>query len=125
MDDQTVTFRWKDYAHGNKPKTMRLDGSEFLRRFLLHVVPRGFMRIRHFGLLANRNRNANIQRCRELLGFDKADTQANAGDVESAHDVGGQSAHDRCPVCREGHMIVGSIVPPQRVLAFVVRLDAS
>ncbi len=58
IDDQTVTFSWKDYAHGNRPRTMTLDGAEFLRRFLLHAVPSGFMRIRHFGLLANRVRTA-------------------------------------------------------------------
>ena len=56
MDDTNVTFHWKDYAHHNRPHTMTLDGAEFLRRFLMHAVPRGFMRIRHFGLLANRVR---------------------------------------------------------------------
>ncbi len=60
MDDQNVTFRWKDYAHHNRPRTMTLDGTEFLRRFLMHAVPRGFMRIRHFGLLANRVRSTNL-----------------------------------------------------------------
>jgi len=49
INEQSVTFRWKDYAHGNRPRTMTLDGVEFLRRFLLHAVPNGFMRIRHFG----------------------------------------------------------------------------
>ncbi len=59
--------RWKDYAHGNRVKTMTLPAEEFLRRFLLHVLPGGFVRIRHFGFLANRGRTAKLARCRELL----------------------------------------------------------
>jgi hypothetical protein len=54
-DGGTVTFRWKDYAHRNAPRLLTLDAGEFLRRFLLHVVPRGFVRIRHYGLLADRH----------------------------------------------------------------------
>ena len=62
-----VTFRWKDYAHGSKQRKMTLTTDEFLRRFLLHVLPGGFMRIRHFGFLANRQRGEHIARCRQLL----------------------------------------------------------
>ena len=50
-----VRFRWRDYADGDKAKVMRLDADEFIRRFLLHVLPRGFTRLRHYGLLANRS----------------------------------------------------------------------
>jgi hypothetical protein len=59
-----VTFRWKDYAHGNKKRLMTLTAEEFLRRFLLHVLPRGFVRIRFFGLLANRRRATLLPLCR-------------------------------------------------------------
>jgi Putative transposase/Transposase zinc-binding domain len=65
--DGQVTFRWKDYAHGSKQRKMTLTTDEFLRRFLLHVLPRGLMRIRHFGFLANRHRGEHIARCRLLL----------------------------------------------------------
>ena len=65
--DGQVTFRWKDYAHGNKQRKMTLTTDEFLRRFLLHVLPRGFVRIRHFGFLAHRQRGEHIARCRQLL----------------------------------------------------------
>ena len=65
--DGQVTFRWKDYAHGRKQRKMTLTTDEFLRRFLLHVLPRGFMRIRHFGFLANRQRGEHIAQCRLLL----------------------------------------------------------
>jgi hypothetical protein len=62
-----VTFRWKDYAAGNRQRTMTISADEFLRRFLLHVLPRGFVRIRHFGFLTNRNRATLIPLCRRLL----------------------------------------------------------
>jgi len=62
-----VSFRWRDYAHGSKQKVMTIATHEFLRRFLLHVLPRGLVRIRHFGLFANRNRSAALDRCRALL----------------------------------------------------------
>ena len=67
FDGEHVRFRWRDYADGNKPKVMRLDAGEFIRRFLLHVLPRGFTRLRHYGLLANRGRARKLARCRELL----------------------------------------------------------
>jgi hypothetical protein len=66
--DGRVSFLWRDYAHGGKQKVMTLSAHEFLRRFLLHVLPRGLVRIRHFGLFANRNRSAMLARCRSLLG---------------------------------------------------------
>ena len=67
FDDDNVTFRWKDYAHGNKKRKMTVTADEFLRRFLLHVLPRGFVRIRSFGFLANRCRATKIPLCRTLL----------------------------------------------------------
>ena len=66
--DDRVSFRWKDYAHGGKQKLMTLPADEFLRRFLLHVLPKGLVRIRHFGLFANRRRTAMLALCRSLLG---------------------------------------------------------
>ena len=62
-----MRFRWRDYAHGNKRKVMRLDAGEFIRRFLLHVLPRGFTRLRHYGLLGNRGRARKLALCRALL----------------------------------------------------------
>ena len=66
--DDKVAFRWRDYADGNRSKTMTLDALEFLRRFLLHVLPDGFVRIRYFGFLGNHNRHKNIEAARELIG---------------------------------------------------------
>ncbi|WP_062365468.1 IS91 family transposase [Variovorax paradoxus] len=84
MDEQGVTFRWKDYrAKGRtRRKTMTLDADEFMRRFLLHVLPGGFHRIRHYGLLANGNRTANLARIRELLG-QEADAVAQIASLDA------------------------------------------
>jgi Putative transposase len=65
--DGQIAFRWKDYARGNKQKRMTVSADEFLRRFLLHTLPRGFVRIRHFGFLTNRNRAALVPLCRRFL----------------------------------------------------------
>ena len=67
FDGERVTFRWKDYAHGNKQRKMTLAATEFLRRFLQHVLPRGFVRIRQFGFLANSCRTARLSLARQLL----------------------------------------------------------
>jgi hypothetical protein len=68
LSDGKVTFRWKDYAHGNRQKLLTLSVDEFLRRFLLHVLPRGFVRIRFFGYMANRRRTVLLPICRKLIG---------------------------------------------------------
>jgi hypothetical protein len=118
MDEHNVTFRWKDYAHGNQPKLMTLEAGEFLRRFLMHAVPTGFMRIRHFGLLANRCRTTNLARCRELLGVsadhpqDDDDQHPSAG-TEHIH------AGDLCPVCHCGRMIIGQRIEPRSIFPFL------
>lgn len=69
FDGERVTFRWKDYAHGNKQRKMRLTATEFLRRFVQHVLPRGFVRIRQFGFLANSCRTARLSLARHLLAI--------------------------------------------------------
>ena len=87
LDDRGVTFKWKDYrAKGKtKHKTMTLSTGEFMRRFLLHVLPTGFHRIRHYGLIANAGRRDNLARARELLQVpSESDAEANSGDVSAA-----------------------------------------
>ena len=68
FDGEHVRVRWRDYADSNKVKVMRLDADEFVCRFLLHVLPRGFTRLRYYGLLANRCRARKLAICRDLLG---------------------------------------------------------
>jgi hypothetical protein len=84
FDGERVTFRWKDYAHGGKQRKMTLLATEFLRRFFLHVLPRGFVRIRHFGFLANRYRGALLPLCRELLAVAPESVPATTADSSSA-----------------------------------------
>ncbi len=67
VDDRQVRFRYKDYRDSDRPKTLCLDGEEFVRRFLLHILPKGLMRIRHFGFLANRVRQEKLARIRQAL----------------------------------------------------------
>ncbi len=67
VTDDTVSFRWKDYRHGSQIRTLTLDADEFLRRFLLHVLPKRFVRIRYFGFLASRARTRGLAHCRQAL----------------------------------------------------------
>ena len=71
LKDERVTFTWKDYADNCRHKELTLEAVEFVRRFVLHIVPRGFMRIRYYGLLANRDLGVRLAKCRELLGVAK------------------------------------------------------
>jgi hypothetical protein len=76
LQDGNVTFRWRDSAHGNRKRLMTLPADEFLRRFLLHLLPRGFVRIRNFGFLANRRRATLLPLCRQLLHASAENTAA-------------------------------------------------
>jgi hypothetical protein len=93
-----VKFRWRDRANSNRSRTMVLPGVEFLRRFLLHVLPRGFPRIRHYGLLGNRARAVKLATCRLLLGAPMP-APATAGVEPTA------IATERCPVCKSGRLV--------------------
>lgn len=117
MDERGVTFNWKDYADGNRRRTMTLEGPEFLRRFLMHVVPSGFVRIRHYGLLANRVRTANVARCRELL--DNPPREGRTTGVPMTAEAAVSTAPEpceQCPACGRGHMVSGGWIQPQRAL---------
>ena len=103
LEDGHVTFRWKDYSQGNQRTTMTLEATEFIRRFLLHVLPRGFVKIRHFRFLANRCRQEEIPLCRKLLPATPATQQplSNPGgdSVSKQQDA---EPPDRCPLCKLG-----------------------
>ena len=118
IDDQNVTFTWKDYAHGNRPRTMALEGGEFLRRFLLHAVPSGFMRIRHFGFLANRMRAENLAACRRLLAVPSPSPLDPPAPIDA-------TAHACCPSCGAGRMIPGPYLSPLEIGRLTIRLDSS
>jgi Putative transposase/Transposase zinc-binding domain len=93
-----VKFRWRDRADGNRPRTMLLPGVEFLRRFLLHVLPRGFARIRHYGLLCNRGRAVKLAACRLALGAAMPEPTASAVAPAMPRD-------ECCPGCKTGRLI--------------------
>ena len=94
FDGEHVTFRWKDYAHGGKQRTMKLSAQKFLRRFFLHVLPKSFVRIRHYGLLANRFRNQNLARARQLLAASQPPSVQTTEQENSQH-----QPLWRCPRC--------------------------
>jgi Putative transposase/Transposase zinc-binding domain len=100
LEDGQVTFRYKDYAHGHRWRRMTLTAHEFLRRFMLHVLPRGFVRIRSFGFLANRVRDEQLARCRQLLGSTEPAVAAAPGETASPSVPGDDRR--RCPHCGQG-----------------------
>jgi hypothetical protein len=102
FEQERVTFRWKDYAHGRKQSRMTLAGTEFLRRFFLHVLPRGFVRIRHFGLLANRFRLSRLALCRQLLACSDSTQQ----EVRTQHLRSESSSLWHCPRCGASMIVV-------------------
>jgi hypothetical protein len=102
IENSKVSFLWKDYADGNKRKIMTLDASEFIRRFLLHVLPDGFVKIRHFGFLSNRHRKECLEACRMLLGVKKPEPLPLETWQESLLRITGIDV-TRCPLC-EGRM---------------------
>ena len=116
-----VRFRYKDYRDHSQQKTMTLSAEEFIRRFLLHVLPHGFHRIRYFGFLGNRYRQDKLARCRQLLGMALPEVSSEPPVVQDYRDryetLTGTSLR-QCPFCHRGHMIVvREILPPPRLLA--------
>jgi len=111
MADGKVSFRWRDYRDGNKEKVMTLDACEFIRRFLLHVLPDGLCKIRYYGFLSNRYRQTRLARCRALLGVLVPVEDALAKSWEDVLlDLTGVDVR-QCPSCHTGRM------RPHRVLA--------
>jgi len=107
MVDGRITFRWRDYTHGNQTRTMTLEADEFLRRFLLHVLPTSFVRIRYFGLLANHHRVQLLQRCRYYLQTKALPPSSTTG-----------AAH-RCQHCHRGTMRRVEILSPLQLSAWL------
>ena len=111
LENDQVTFRWKDYAQENRQRTMALDALEFIRRFLLHVLPKGFVRIRYYGFLANGQRKNRLARLRALLGQKpnpQPPSSTPAGEPSDSYD----ERREPCPQCRQGWLIVLEKIPP-------------
>ena len=119
IEDGKVVFRWKDYRHGSRQKVMTVAADEFIRRFLLHVLPEGFHRIRYYGFLGNRYRAQKLAHCRDLLGMsvpEPSDGSSERDYRDRYEDLTGHSLR-QCPACRQGQMIIieifdGATGPP-------------
>jgi hypothetical protein len=121
LQDGRVSFRWKDYRHHDKLKVMHLDAGEFTRRFLMHTLPGGFHRIRHFGLLANGHRAAKLRQARDLLAV----TPTSIADTRTTETMDTEvPAHTVCPDCN-GRMVFDALVPATPEPAEIVGLDSS
>jgi hypothetical protein len=109
LENGRVSFDWKDYADHSRTKTMTLDAVEFIRRFLLHVLPSGLVRIRHFGFLANRVRKQKLIHCRAVLA-------ASAAPIPIAPDGTTSVEAHGCPIYKLGRLIVIELLSAQTVL---------
>jgi hypothetical protein len=113
IDDDRVVFRWKDYRDGSRQKTMTLHADEFIRRFLLHVLPSGMQRIRHYGFLAHHYRRSKLALCRTLLGVcapATAPREARSDYRDLYEQLAGRSVRE-CPACHSGHMVLVEVLP--------------
>jgi hypothetical protein len=114
IENDQVCFQWKDYRTGGQAKTMTLSADEFIRRFLLHVLPNGLQRIRYYGLLGNRYRQEKLAQCRRLLGMHMPDTHSlppvEQGYRDRCEALTGSSLR-QCPQCRRGRMVSIGMLP--------------
>ena len=111
FQDGQVSFQWRDSRQGNKTAVMTLKADEFIRRFLLHILPKGFMRIRHYGVLGNRCRRVELAACRALLG----QPEPVSGPPESVALIMRRLTGidiDRCPHCQQGRLEVVRTIHP-------------
>jgi hypothetical protein len=106
FDGERVTFRWKDYAHGGKQRTMALLGTEFLRRFFLPVLPKGFVRIRYFGFLANRFRSHCLALCQQFLASNRPPPSSSSE----------TPVHWHCPRCGTAMVIIQKLTSVELAL---------
>jgi hypothetical protein len=117
IEDGKISFRWKDYRDHNQQKIMTLSADEFIRRFLLHVLPEGFHRIRYYGFLGNRHRAHKPARCRELLSMTTPEPSQGQQDYRERYQELTGISLTRCPQCDQGNMVIivtfdGTTDPP-------------
>jgi len=127
MENGKVYFNWKNYRNNSEIKPIKLDVEEFMRRFLLHILPKGFVRIRFYGFLCNRKKKENIKHIRKLLG-EKENGQDKKRDKENTQmllfrltgiDI------SMCPACKKGHLITIKELLPQKYFYHNIRMDSS
>ena len=115
MEDGHVFFLWRDYADGNKKKIMKLEASEFIRRFLLHVLPEKFVKVRYYGLLANRKSDTMLSRCRRLLACSSKPKNRSVPETWQEFLLRACELDLlTCPYCKKGRMIKKEVLLPVR-----------
>jgi hypothetical protein len=127
LEDGRVIFRWKNYARAGELATMSLKAEEFIRRFLMHVLPKGFVKVRHFGFLANRGRRENVLLCRKLLAASSSVLPDFAPPLGHSDEPATDTV-DRCPRCKVGSMRMLEILLSQAgviAASSAVQLDTS
>ena len=117
VDDEGVLLRFTDYRNGQRDKTPRLSGTEFVRRFLLHIPPEGLMRIRHYGFLANRCRQRKLARIRAALARIRAALALPAEQDDAAQSADSGDPSYPCPECRRGRLRILATILPGRCAA--------
>ncbi len=127
LENDKVTFRWKDYANGSQQGKMTLDAVEFIRRFLLHVFPSGFVHIRYYGFMANRLRADRLALARKLIAQDTAtDYSQSDSAVEDTPKSALENCSELCPACKQGRLVVVQAIDPDPgLLSFPVTFDTS
>jgi hypothetical protein len=118
LQNGQITFRWRDSKDGNQTKTMTLDAVEFIRRFLLHILPSGFVKIRHFGFLSSRRRSAALAVCRARL----QQPAAGADAVPILSDQQQSAVERRCPMCQTGHLHIRAWLPAEELLVRIAHV---
>jgi hypothetical protein len=115
VDNKSVSLHWKDYADGNKNKVMTLDASEFIRRFLMHVLPDNFVKIRYYGFLSNRNQKTKLAKCKELLGVTIEINQEPTNSTKWQDTLLKLTGIDiqKCQYCTEGKMVSKEVMFPR------------
>ena len=103
IDNDQVTFSYKDYRRGHQHRQLTLSANEFIRRFMMHILPHGFMRIRYYGFLANTNRKKKLNLIRQLLGAAQQDTAGDGNNTDEFQDEQ-ETALEQCPHCQNGLM---------------------
>lgn len=104
MDDDTVTIKVKDYKNNNKVKTVTMPGVEFIRRFLMHILPKGLVKIRHYAILANRNKKTKLELCRYLTGSPDYKPKFEGKDILEVVSILANKDITLCPSCKKGHL---------------------
>lgn len=115
IENGYVSFKWRDYRDKNKEKVMKLTAEEFIRRFIMHILPTRFVKIRHYGILSNRNKSTKLRKCKRLTGAKQnriEDVEKKLTTAELLFKVTGKDI-SVCPCCKKGKMILRQTLTPK------------